>query len=213
MAAYNAPRRLNFKYKNMDKNIIPHNHEVKRAGREALKGHKAKVLWFVGLSGSGKSTLASALEQKLHTEGIHTYILDGDNIRSGLNKGLTFSDADRKENIRRIAEVAKLFVDAGVVVLTAFISPFRIDRQWTKELIGEADFIEVFVDCPLEICEQRDVKGLYKKARAGEIPKFTGIDSPFEAPQTPDATVPTHLQDLETSVNQLYKLVLQKIKE
>jgi len=175
-------------------------------------GHRPGVMWFTGLSGSGKSTLAGALEQKLHAQGYHTYLLDGDNIRAGLNKGLTFSDEDRKENIRRIAEVAKLFVDAGVLVLTAFISPFREDRQRAKVLIGEGDFMEIFVDCPLEVCEQRDVKGLYKKARAGEIPKFTGIDSPFEAPEAPFAAIPTHTQSLEASVDQLYQLVLQKIK-
>ncbi|WP_020529644.1 adenylyl-sulfate kinase [Flexithrix dorotheae] len=195
-----------------DKNIIPHDHKIKKEDRARLKKHKPVVLWFTGLSGSGKSTLAGALEQKLFEEEMHTYILDGDNIRTGLNKGLTFSDEDRKENIRRISEVAKLFADAGLIVLTAFISPFKEDRALAKSLIGEVEFMEVFVDCPLEVCEKRDVKGLYQKARDGKIKKFTGIDSPFEAPENADIVIHTDQQTLEASVEQLYKAVINRIK-
>ncbi|MBX2841061.1 MAG: adenylyl-sulfate kinase [Flammeovirgaceae bacterium] len=195
-----------------DKNIIPHDHKIKKEDRERLKKHKPIVLWFTGLSGSGKSTLTSALEQKLYEEEMHTYILDGDNVRSGLNKGLTFSDEDRKENIRRISEVAKLFADAGLITLTAFISPFKEDRALAKSLVGEDEFMEIFVDCPLEICEQRDVKGLYQKAREGKIKKFTGIDSPFEAPENADVVIHTDRQSLEASVEQLYKAVINRIK-
>lgn len=191
--------------------IIPHDHKIKKADRIELNKHKPAIIWFTGLSGSGKSTLASALEYRLHQSGLKTYILDGDNIRSGLNKGLTFNDADRQENIRRIAEVAKLFVDAGIIVLTAFISPFKKDREIARNLVDSQEFIEVFVDCPLEICEQRDVKGLYQKARKGEITKFTGIDSPFEAPENPEIAIPTHQLSLEESVDELYKLVSKKL--
>ncbi|WP_438273281.1 adenylyl-sulfate kinase [Thiomicrolovo sulfuroxydans] len=157
--------------------------------RAALKEQKPCVLWFTGLSGSGKSTIANAVEAKLLEMGKHTYLLDGDNIRHGLNKGLGFSDEDRVENIRRIGEVVKLFVDAGEIVLTAFISPFRSDREQVRSLVGAGEFIEVFIDTPLAVCETRDPKGLYKKARAGEIPNFTGIDSPYEAPQTPEVHI------------------------
>ncbi|HNC16913.1 MAG TPA: adenylyl-sulfate kinase [Accumulibacter sp.] len=162
---------------------------IAREDRERLNGHKGKVIWFTGLSGSGKSTIANALEKKLHTQGQRTYILDGDNIRQGLNKDLGFSDADRVENIRRVAEVAKLMMDAGLVVMTAFISPFRAERQMAREMIGKDDFIEVFVDTPLEVCEQRDPKGLYKKARKGEILDMTGINSPYEPPENPDIVI------------------------
>ena len=159
---------------------------ITRAERERLNGHPSKVVWFTGLSGSGKSTLANALEVELHKQGMRTYILDGDNIRQGLNKDLGFTDADRVENIRRVAEVGKLMMDAGLIVITAFISPFRQEREMARELIGSANFIEVFVDTPLEICEQRDVKGLYRKARAGKIPNMTGVNSPYEAPENAD---------------------------
>ncbi|AOV16844.1 adenylyl-sulfate kinase [Acidihalobacter aeolianus] len=159
------------------------------AERERLNGHKAQVIWFTGLSGSGKSTLANALEVALHAQGLRTYILDGDNIRHGLNKDLGFTDADRVENIRRVAEVAKLMVDAGLIVMTAFISPFRQEREMARELIGEDRFIEVFVDTPLEICEQRDPKGLYKKARLGQIPNMTGINSVYETPVSPNIVI------------------------
>jgi len=156
---------------------------ITRTDREKLNGHKGKVVWFTGLSGSGKSTLANALEVELHKRGMRTYILDGDNVRQGLNKDLGFTDADRVENIRRVAEVAKLMLDAGMIVMTAFISPFRQERDMARELIGSENFIEVYVDTPLEICEQRDVKGLYKRAREGKIPNMTGINSPYELPE------------------------------
>lgn len=193
-------------------NIIPHNHTIKRADRIRKNGYQPKLIWFTGLSGSGKSTLASALETFLFNENFHTYILDGDNVRSGLNKDLDFGDESRKENIRRISEVSKLFVDAGLVVLTAFISPFREDRQTAKELVGAENFVEVFVDTPLEICEKRDVKGLYAKARAGKIPNFTGIDSPFERPESPDIHIETDGKSVEESLKELVQQLLSKLK-
>jgi adenylylsulfate kinase len=174
-----------------NENIIHHTHEVTKEQRAGVKKQKPCILWFTGLSGSGKSTLANALESRLLELKKHTYLLDGDNIRMGLNKGLTFSDADRVENIRRIGEVAKLFVDAGTIVLTAFISPFRVDRESVRELVADDEFIEVYIDTPLEICESRDPKGLYKKARKGEIPNFTGISSPYEAPLNAEIHIKT----------------------
>jgi bifunctional enzyme CysN/CysC len=165
---------------------------VTRMDREKLAGHAGKVVWFTGLSGAGKSTIANALEVALHAQGKRTYILDGDNIRQGINRDLGFSDAGRTENIRRVAEVAKLMLDAGVIVITAFISPFRQDRQLAREVIGSADFIEVFVNTPLAECEARDPKGLYKKARSGQLVNMTGIDSPYEAPQAADVVIEGH---------------------
>jgi len=159
---------------------------VTRAARERLNGHQGRVIWFTGLSGSGKSTIANALEIELHAHGLRTYVLDGDNVRQGLNKDLGFTDADRVENIRRIAEVAKLMMDAGLIVMTAFISPFRREREMARELIGSENFLEVYVSTPLDVCEQRDVKGLYKKARSGLLPNLTGLNSPYEAPERPD---------------------------
>ena len=187
--------------------IIPQDHAIKVADRIRRNGYQPKVLWFTGLSGSGKSTLAGALEVHFHNLGFNTYILDGDNIRGGLNKDLDFSSDGRTENIRRISEVAKLFVDAGVIVLTAFISPFREDREHAREVIGSADFMEIHVDCPLEVCEERDVKGLYKKARAGEIKFFTGIDSPFEEPENPDITIDTANNSLDDCLQQLIEKI------
>lgn len=169
-----------------DENVVWHAHAVTRADRQRQHGHQGVVLWFTGLSGSGKSTVAGALEQALHQLGVSTYLLDGDNVRHGLCRDLGFSDADRKENIRRVGEVARLMVDAGLVVLTAFISPHRAERQMVREMLGAGEFIEVFVDTPLAICEARDPKGLYKKARAGELRNFTGIDSVYEAPEQPE---------------------------
>lgn len=169
-----------------DDNVVWHPHAVARADREARNGHKGVVLWFTGLSGSGKSTVAGALEQALHRIGVSTYLLDGDNVRHGLCRDLGFSDDDRKENIRRVGEVAKLMVDAGLVVLTAFISPHRAERQMVRDLLEPGQFIEVFVDTPLAVCEARDPKGLYRKARAGELRNFTGIDSVYEAPDSPE---------------------------
>ena len=170
-----------------------------------------KVLWFTGLSGSGKSTLASELQYLLHARGIHTYILDGDNIRSGLNRDLDFSIEGRKENIRRISEVSKLFNDAGIVVLTAFISPFAEDRAAARKAIGQQHFLEIYVECPLEVCEARDVKGLYAKARSGEIKDFTGIGSPFEAPLQPDFKVNTAENSFESCVNDLLSFVSNQV--
>ncbi len=171
------------------KNIFWHKGKVSISDRENANGHKSACLWFTGLSGSGKSTLALEVEAELFKQGIHTYILDGDNVRYGLNKDLSFSETDRKENIRRIGEVAKLFVDAGIIVLTAFISPFVNDREQVRKLLPEGKFIEIFVDCDLETCEARDPKGLYKKARANEIKDFTGISSPYEKPVNPEIII------------------------
>lgn len=167
-------------------NVVWHQHAVSKQSRSQLKEQKPLVLWFTGLSGAGKSTLAGALEQALAAEGKHTYLLDGDNVRHGLCGDLGFDDAARQENIRRVGEVAKLMVDAGLIVLTAFISPFRAERDLVRSLLGADEFIEVFVDAPLSVCEERDPKGLYKKARAGEIRNFTGIDSAYEAPERPE---------------------------
>jgi len=180
---------------------------ITREDRERLAGHKGKVIWFTGLSGSGKSTIANALERELHAQGKRTYILDGDNIRQGLNKDLGFTDSDRVENIRRVAEVAKLMMDAGLIVMTAFISPFRAEREMARELIGENHFIEVFVDTPLEVCEQRDPKGLYKKARRGQLPNMTGIDSPYEPPASPHCVVSYEGGDLQAAIASLATLL------
>jgi len=169
--------------------------------RERLNGHKGKVIWFTGLSGSGKSTIANALEKELHAQGKRTYILDGDNIRQGLNKDLGFTDAERVENIRRVAEVAKLMMDAGLIVMTAFISPFRAEREMARQLIGPDNFIEVFVDTPLDVCERRDPKGLYKKARSGQLPNMTGINSPYEAPPKAELVIHTNQGKLETELS------------
>jgi len=192
--------------------IIPHQHDVQPSDREQLNGHKSLVVWFVGLSGSGKSTLASLLEKQLHEEGKHCFILDGDNIRSGLNKDLDFSDDARKENLRRIGEVAKLMADAGLITITAFITPFEEERQRMKKLIGEGRYLEIYVDCPIEECEKRDVKGLYAKARSGEISNFTGISSPFEPPQTPDVVVRSAELSVEEGVAQLRQTLDPKLK-
>ena len=184
---------------------------LQRNDRENMLNQKAKVIWFTGLSGSGKSTLAIALERELHQKGILCYLLDGDNIRTGINNNLGFSEADRTENIRRIAEVSKLFADCGVVVLAAFISPTTEIRNQASEIIGKDDFVEVFVSTPLEVCEQRDVKGLYKKARAGEIPNFTGISSPFEAPEKPALAIDTSQYDMGTCVEMMLDTILPLI--
>lgn len=172
---------------------------------------KATLIWFTGLSGSGKSTLAVQLEAQLHDLGFKTYLLDGDNIRAGLNKDLSFAEDGRIENIRRIGEVSKLLLDAGVIVLSAFISPFQADRDQVKSIVGEENYIEIFVDTPIEVCEQRDVKGLYKKARAGEVKNFTGIDSPYEAPRNPDVIIPTHTLSIDESITLLLKYITPRI--
>ncbi len=188
----------------MEKKIlVSYKGRITRRDRERLNGHKSFILWFTGFSGSGKSTLSHKVEEKLYEMGVHTYVLDGDNIRQGLNKDLGFSKGDREENIRRIGEVAKLFVDAGIAVLTAFISPYRRDREFVRNLVDEGDFIEVYVKCPLEVCEQRDPKGLYKKARAGEIKNFTGIDDPYEEPENPEIVVETDKMSVEQCVDRI----------
>ena len=186
-------------------NIIPQSYSISLSDRIEQNKHHPKVFWMTGLSGSGKSTIANALQNKLFQSGYQVYVLDGDNVRGGLNKDLDFSDEGRVENIRRVSEVAKLFADAGFVVITAFISPFKADREQAKQIIGEETFCEVFVDTPLEICEQRDVKGLYKKARAGEIKNFTGIDSNFEEPEAPDVQVETANLNIEECVEVLFR--------
>ncbi len=178
-------------------NITWHKATVTAEDREKLLNQSGCVVWFTGLSGSGKSTLANAVEHILHQQHHHTYVLDGDNVRHGLNKNLGFSPEDREENIRRIGEVAKLFTDAGTIVMTAFISPYRADRDKARALVAEGRFVEVFVACPLKICEERDTKGLYKKARAGEIKEFTGISAPYEPPADPEVTVNTEELSIE----------------
>ncbi len=189
------------------KNIHRHAHNIDKAARAALKGQKGKVLWMTGLSGSGKSTVANAVEQALHAQGRHTFILDGDNVRHGLNKDLGFTDADRVENIRRTAEVAKLMVEAGLIVITAFISPFRSERDMARVLFEEDEFVEIYLDVPLEVAEERDPKGLYKKARRGELPHFTGIDSPYEAPESAEVVLRTADTPIEACVEQVLKHV------
>ncbi|AVP93085.1 adenylyl-sulfate kinase [Aeromonas rivipollensis] len=184
-------------------NIVWHDHAVDKRSRSEQKGQKPLVIWFTGLSGAGKSTLAGALEQALAARGKHTYLLDGDNVRHGLCGDLGFDDAARQENIRRVGEVAKLMVDAGLIVLTAFISPFRAERDLVRNLVGEGEFVEVFVDAPLAVCEERDPKGLYKKARAGEIRNFTGIDSAYEAPEQPEIHLLNADKPVEALVDEL----------
>jgi len=185
------------------RNIVWHNRRLTKGDYRTRNGHPSLVIWFTGYSGSGKSTLSHALEEVLYEKGWYTYILDGDNMRHGLNEDLGFTENDRQENIRRIGEVAKLFVDAGVVILCAFISPFREDRDRVRKLLDADEFVEVYVKCDLETCELRDPKGLYKKARAGQIPNFTGIDSPYEAPLSPEITVDTGCQSIAESVQQI----------
>lgn len=192
-----------------NENIVWHDHHVNKEERLAIKHQKPCILWFTGLSGSGKSTVANAVECKLVELQKHTYILDGDNIRTGLNRGLGFSDEDRIENIRRIGEVAKLFVDSGLIVLSAFISPFQKERDNVRELVEDGEFIEVFIDTPLNACESRDPKGLYKKARNGEIPNFTGISSPYEAPINPEI----HINNDKISVEEAANKVIQYLRE
>ena len=191
-------------------NITWHEANVVQTDREQLLNQKGCVIWFTGLSGSGKSTLALEVESQLYQRGHLTYVLDGDNIRHGLNKNLGFSPEDREENIRRIGEVANLFADAGVIAMTAFISPYRADRDNARDLLDEGRFVEVFVDCPLEVCEARDTKGLYEKARAGEIKEFTGISAPYEAPSQPELTVNTDDQNLEECTERVIALLTSK---
>ena len=191
------------------RNLVWHAHKVTREERAAQKKQKPCIVWLTGLSGSGKSTIANALEGELLGSGHHSYLLDGDNIRIGLNKNLGFSDADRTENIRRIGEVSRLFVDAGLIAITAFISPFRADRDLVRALVQPGEFFEVYVKAPLEVCEQRDPKGLYKKARAGAIKQFTGIDSPYEEPLQPELVIDTAAHSLEQSTRRLLDALKQ----
>lgn len=192
-----------------DENIVWHQHSVDKQFRAGLKKQKPAVLWFTGLSGAGKSTVAGALENRLAELGYHTYLLDGDNVRHGLCSDLGFSEQDRRENIRRIGELAKLMADAGLIVLSAFISPHRAERKLVRDLLPEGEFIEVFVNASLEVCEDRDPKGLYKKARAGEIPNFTGIDSEYQSPENPEIDLPAG----EKSVEELVELCLIDLKQ
>lgn len=191
-------------------NLVWHPATVTKEDRQQRAGHKSCVIWFTGLSGAGKSTLANAVDYELHRQGLASYVLDGDNIRHGLNRGLGFGDDDRKENIRRIGEVAKLFVDAGVIVLTAFISPFQEDRELARSLVAEGEFVEVYVKCSLEECERRDVKGLYQKARKGEIGQFTGISSPYEEPAAPQVVIESGELSVEESVSAVLAYLKQK---
>jgi len=191
-------------------NVIYHQASVTRGRRNQSNNHQSVVLWFTGLSGSGKSTLAHVLEEKLFKKGCKTFVLDGDNVRHGLNSNLDFSDDDRKENIRRIGEVAKLMLESGLIVMTAFISPFREDRVAVRNLISNNDFIEIYCKASLKTCEARDVKGLYKRARAGEIKNYTGIDSPYEAPDNPELIIDTDKETLDESVSRIYSSLKKK---
>jgi adenylylsulfate kinase len=191
-------------------NVVWHNATVTRARREAQNGHRGAIIWFTGLSGSGKSTLAHAVEETLHQQGCKTIVLDGDNVRHGLCGDLGFSEKHRQENIRRIGEMAKLFVEAGIIVLTAFISPYRADRRLVRAMVEQGDFLEIFCDTPIEICETRDVKGLYKKARAGEIEQFTGISSPYETPQAPELILKTGALTLEVCVQEVMREITSR---
>jgi adenylyl-sulfate kinase len=190
-------------------NIIWHAQHISKKERAIQKRQKPSILWFTGLSASGKSTISNAVEQKLYGLGHHTYLLDGDNVRHGLNKDLGFSDSDRVENIRRIGEMAKLFADSGLIVLSAFISPFRADRQMVRDLVEDGEFIEIHMSTPLSVCEQRDPKGLYKKARQGEIKNFTGIDSSYEAPESPEITLNTAECDIEACADKVIAYLKQ----
>lgn len=197
--------------KPLSENVVWHHATVTRARREQQNGHKGAVVWFTGLSGSGKSTLAHEVEERLHQMGCRTFVLDGDNVRHGLCGDLGFSLADRRENIRRIGEMSRLFVEAGVIVLTAFISPQRADRQKVRNLLAPGDFIEIYCRCSLEVCEQRDVKGLYAKARAGEIREFTGVSSPYEEPESPELTVDTGMDSLESCSEKVVNLLRESV--
>jgi adenylylsulfate kinase len=191
--------------------IIQQNFAIDKQARNKLRGHNSFVIWLTGLSGSGKSTLANEIEVELFYRSINVYTLDGDNLRGGLNKDLSFSESDREENIRRVAEVSKILMDAGTIVISAFISPFEKDRNMAKAIIGSDNFIEIYVECPIDICENRDVKGLYKKARNGEISNFTGISSPFETPVNPDIIVNTSNEPIKQSSDKILASILPKL--
>lgn len=191
-------------------NTVWHNATVTRQRREKLNGHKSAILWFTGLSGSGKSTVAHSVEETLHQLGCKTFVFDGDNVRHGLCNDLSFTDSDRKENLRRIGEMVKLFLDAGTISLTAFISPFKEDREKVRAMVPEGDFVEIYCRCPISKCEERDVKGLYKKARAGDIPHFTGISSPYEEPENAEIVVDT---DGSVSIEDTVDIILNKLRD
>jgi adenylylsulfate kinase len=191
-------------------NTAWHHATVTRERRNQQNGHKSAVLWFTGLSGSGKSTVCHVVEERLHQQGCSTFVMDGDNVRHGLCGDLDFSDEDRKENIRRIGELSKLFIEAGTIVLAAFISPYRNERKKVRGLMPHGDFIEIHVDCPIEVCESRDIKGLYKRARAGEVKEFTGISSPYEPPEKPELAINTDQQTLEESVESVIQLLIER---
>jgi len=191
-------------------NVVWHHATVTRARRETLNGHKGVVVWFTGLSGAGKSTLAHTVEEKLHQMGCRTFVFDGDNVRHGLCGDLTFSPEDRRENIRRIGEMTKLFLDAGIIAMTAFISPYRADRERVRTIVGPADFVEIHCDCPVEVCERRDVKGMYKKARQGLVKDFTGISAPYEVPTAPDLRLQTGSDPLEDCAERVIGLLASR---
>lgn len=195
----------------MEKNIVKHDYAVDQNSRSKLKKHKSLLLWFTGLSGSGKSTIANCVEQALHEKGIHTYTLDGDNVRKGLNNNLSFSPEDRTENIRRIAETAKLMMDAGLVVLAAFVSPYKKDRDNIRAIVGSENMVEIYINTSVEECERRDVKGLYKKARAGEIKNMTGISSPYEAPESPEIEIHTEKVNVEKATEHIINNIYPKL--
>jgi adenylylsulfate kinase len=196
----------------MKENIIPHTYQISKQDRNKANTHSSFLLWFTGLSGSGKSTIANVVEQNLHVKGIKTYSLDGDNIRKGINNDLTFSPEDRNENIRRIAEIANLMIDAGIVVLAAFVSPYKKDRENIKSIVKDVNFVEIYVNTSIEECERRDVKGLYKKARAGEIKNMTGISAPYEAPLNPDIEIITEKETLDDSVKRIIDYITPKLE-
>jgi adenylylsulfate kinase len=189
--------------------VVWHQSQVTRSCRETLNGHKSVILWFTGLSGAGKSTLAHAVEKQLHERKCHTFVLDGDNIRHGLSSDLGFDESDRKENMRRIAQVAKLMLEAGHITLTAFISPFKLERNLARQIVAKEDFIEIYCKCDIDICEQRDVKGFYQKARLGQLPNFTGISSPYEVPENPELVLDT----AQWGIHECVKRVLDCLKE
>lgn len=197
----------------MSKNIIPHSYQISKTDRIASNKHNSFLLWFTGLSGSGKSTIANVVEQKLFQKGIKTYTLDGDNIRKGINKDLSFSPEDRTENIRRIAEIANLMIDGGLVVLAAFVSPYKKDRENIKSIVKDVNFVEIFVNTSVEECERRDVKGLYKKARAGEIKNMTGISAPYEAPEHPDIEIKTENESVELAADRIIDYITPKLSK
>ena len=212
MVQFRFWRRKQKKDRIMNENIIQHSYQISVLDRRKLNQHNSFLLWFTGLSGSGKSTIANKVEEELHKKGHKTYTLDGDNVRKGLNNDLTFSPEDRTENIRRIAETANLMIDAGLVVLAAFVSPYKKDRENIKTIVGDANFVEIYINTSVEECERRDVKGLYKKARAGEIKNMTGISAPYEAPTHPDIEIFTENESIEEAVSKIIEFITPKLR-